>query len=90
MRTIILGYKQIVVKTRLYHSRDEEENSLGDFCDAVAGVNSQFSAVIDLTWNGWDDVATKCKVCWIDIIGQMYKWFAQLYIRCLYSFEQYK
>ena len=49
-------------KNSAFDFRDEEEKSLGDFCSAVAGVNSQFSAVIDLTWNGWDDVETKCKV----------------------------
>ena len=48
--------------------RDEEEQSLADFCSAVAGVNSQFSAVVDLTWNGWDDVATKCKVSYAPLM----------------------
>ena len=52
--------------------RDEEEQSLADFCSAVAGVSSQFSAVVDLTWNGWDDVATKCKVSYRPLM--IYNW----------------
>ena len=63
-RQNIISYLHSAPKYRLtfIYFRDEEEQSLADFCSAVAGVNSQFSAVVDLTWNGWDDVATKCRV----------------------------
>ena len=46
----------------MYIFRDEEEQSLEEFCGAVGTLSNQFSAIIDLTWNGWDDVATKAKV----------------------------
>ena len=47
---------------KIKNFRDEEEQSLVDFCSAVATVSSQFTAIIDMTWNGWDDVAAKAKV----------------------------
>ena len=54
-----LHFKQLIQNINF---RDEEEQSLVDFCSAVATVSSQFTAIIDMTWNGWDDVAAKAKV----------------------------
>ena len=55
----VLHFKQLIQNINF---RDEEEQSLVDFCSAVATVSSQFTAIIDMTWNGWDDVAAKAKV----------------------------
>ena len=41
-------------------SRNEEEASLAAFCTAVE--SNQFSGIIDLTWNGWNEVDVNSKV----------------------------
>ena len=40
--------------------RGEEAASLKAFCTAVE--SNQFAAIVDLTWNGWEEVGAKSKV----------------------------